>query len=185
VDYNSENDWYFPTRGSKFKAQYGYYTDNFIKLDDEIGLHEVSAMWRTNFPISKRITLQPMFYGRLIHHDDAPIILSNVIGGQWFGHYIEQQLPFAGVGFIELQWDKFLATQMQAQYALTTNNIIQLKFAYAQDADNYRDIFKSKVMIGTSLSYNYNTLSGPIGVSLGYSNVTEKLYFYFNLGFVF
>ena len=185
VDYNSENDWYFPTRGSKFKAQYGYYTDNFIKLDDEIGLHEVSAMWRTNFPIGKRITIQPMFYGRLIHHVDAPIILSNVIGGQWFGHYIEQQLPFAGVGFIELQWDKFLAAQMQAQYSLTTNNIIQLKFSYAQDADKYRDIFKSKVMLGTSLSYNYNTLSGPIGVSLGYSNITEKLYFYFNLGFVF
>lgn len=185
VDYNSENDWHFPTRGSKFKAQYGYYTDNFLKLDEEIGLHEVSAMWRTNFPVSKRLTLQPMFYGRLIHHKDAPIILSNIMGGQYFGHYIEQQLPFAGVGSIELQWDKFLAAQMQAQYSLTTNNIIQLKFAYAQDADEYRDIFKSKVMFGTSLSYNYNALSGPVGVSLGYSNVTRKLYFYVNLGYVF
>ena len=185
VDYNSENDWYFPTRGSKFKAQYGYYTDDFIKLDDKIGLHEVSAMWRTNFPVSKQLALQPMFYGRLIHHDNAPIILSNIMGGEWFGHYIEQQLPFAGVGFIELQWDKFIAAQMQAQYSLTTNNIILLKFSAAQDADEYKDILKSKVMLGYSLSYNYNALSGPIGVSLGYSNVTEKLYFYFNLGFVF
>ena len=185
VDYNSENDWYFPTRGSKFKAKYGYYTDNFLKLDDNIGLHEVSAMWRTNFPIGKHLSLQPMLYGRLLHHEDTPIILCNIMGGEWFGHYIEQQLPFAGVGFIELQWDKFIAAQMQAQYSLTTNNIILLRFAAAQDGDKYNEVIKSRVMLGSSLSYYYNALSGPVGLSLGYSNVTKKLYFYFNLGFVF
>lgn len=185
VDYNSENNWYFPTRGSKFKAKYGYYTDNFLKLDDNIGLHEVSAMWRTNFPIGKHLSLQPMLYGRLLHHEDTPIILCNIMGGEWFGHYIEQQLPFAGVGFIELQWDKFIAAQMQAQYSLTTNNIILLRFAAAQDGDKYNEVIKSRVMLGSSLSYYYNALSGPVGLSLGYSNVTKKLYFYFNLGFVF
>lgn len=185
VDYNSENDWYFPTRGSKFKAKYGYYTDNFLKLDDYVGLHEVSAMWRTNFPIGKHFSLQPMLYGRLLHHEDTPIILCNIMGGEWFGHYIEQQLPFPGVGFIELQWDKFIAAQIQAQYSLTTNNIILLKFAAAQDGDKYSEVIKSKVMLGSSLSYYYNALSGPVGLSLGYSNVTRKLFFYFNLGFVF
>ena len=185
VDYNSENDWYFPTRGSKLKVQYGYYTDNFIKLNDDIGLHEVSAMWRTNFPISRHLSIQPMFYGRLLHYDDTPVILCNIMGGEWFGHYIEQQLPFAGVGHIELQYDKFLAAQIQAQYSLTTNNIILLKFAVAEDDDKYSDLFKSKLMLGTSASYYYNALSGPIGLSLGYSNVTKKPYFYFNLGYVF
>ena len=185
VDYNSENNWYFPTRGSKFNARYGYYTDNFIKLNDEIGLHELSAMWRTNFSLSKHLTLQTMLYGRLLHCDDTPIILSNIMGGEWFGHYIDQQLPFAGVGNIELQLDKFFAAQMQAQYAVTTNNLILFRFAVAQDGDKYSEIFKGQTMLGSSLSYYYNAPIGPIGLSLGYSNVTDKIYFYFNLGYVF
>lgn len=185
VGYSSENNWYFPTRGSKFNARYGYYTDNFITLNDEIGVHALSAMWRTNFSLSKHLTIQPMLYGRILRSKDSPIILCNIMGGEWFGHYMDQQLPFAGVGNIELQWDKFFAAQIQAQYAVTTNNLILFKFATAQDGDTYREVLKRKTMLGSSLSYYYNAPVGPIGMSLGYSNVTDKLYFYFNVGYVF
>ena len=185
VNYNSENNCYFPTRGSKFSARYAYYTDNFVKLNNKLGLSEVSAMWRTNIPLSKHLVFQPMFYGRLLHTDNSPIILCNIMGGEWFGHYIEQQLPFAGVAHIELQWDKFLAAQMQVQYSMTTNNHILLRFAYAQDGDKFRDVYKCKPMLGTTLSYYYNSIAGPMGASVGYSNVTKKPYFYVNMGFVF
>ena len=107
------------------------------------------------------------------------------MGGEWFGHRIEQQLPFAGVGNIELQWDKFLAAQMRAQYAVTKNSFILYRFSVAQDGDTYSEIFKSKTMLGSSLSYYYNAPVGPVGLSLGYSNVTDKLYFYLNIGYVF
>ena len=185
TDYNSENDWYFPTKGSKFKARYAYYTDNFLRLDDKVGVHEVSAMWRTNFPIGNKFAIQPMFYGRLVHYESTPVILRNFMGGDWFGHYIDQQLPFAGIGYIELQKDKFIAAQLQAQYSLASNHYILLKCTAAQDSDEYKDLFKDKLMFGTSLSYYYNALSGPVGMSLGYSSVTKEPYFYINLGYVF
>ena len=185
VNYNSENNWYFPTRGSKFWAKYGYYTDNLVKLYDEIGMHEVSMMWRTNFPIGEHLVFQPMLYGRLLHCKESPIILSNILGGEWFGHYIDQQLPFAGMGNMELQWDKLFVAQMQAQYSLTTNNIMLLKLGVAQDGDKYKEVLKRKTMLGGSVGYYYNSPTGPVGASLGYSNVTNKLTFYFNLGFVF
>ena len=98
---------------------------------------------------------------------------------------MDQQLPFAGVGNIELQWDKLIAAQMQAQYAVTSNNYILLRLAAARDGDTYREIFKKKAMLGSSLSYYYDSPIGPIGLSLGYSNVTEKLYYYLNIGYVF
>ena len=185
VNYNSENNWYFPTRGSKFWAKYGYYTDNLVKLYDEIGMHEVSMMWRTNFPIGEHLVFQPMLYGRLLHCKESPIILSNILGGEWFGHYIDQQLPFAGMGNMELQWDKLFVAQMQAQYSLTSNNIMLLKLGVAQDGDKYKEVLKRKTMLGGSVGYYYNSPTGPVGASLGYSNVTNKLTFYFNLGFVF
>ena len=185
VDYNSENDWYFPTQGSKFNARYGYYTDNFVKLNGDIGLHEVSAMWRTNFPIGRHLAIQPMLYGRLLHCKETPVILSNIMGGEWFGHYIEQQLPFAGVGHAELQWDKLVAAQMQAQYSLTTNNFLQFRLSVAKDGDEYGQVMKGETMLGASMSYYYNSPSGPIGLSLGYSNIAEIPIFFFNLGYVF
>ena len=89
------------------------------------------------------------------------------------------------MGHVELAWDKFLAAQIQAQLHLTENNIVQLRFAVAQDADEFKDILDHHTKLGTSLSYYYNTMFGPLGATLGYSNVTEKPYFFINLGFVF
>ena len=36
--FNSEDNWYFPTRGARFKAEYAYLTDNFSKLDGHTGI---------------------------------------------------------------------------------------------------------------------------------------------------
>ena len=33
VSYNSEDNWYFPTRGARFKAEYAYMTHDFGKLN--------------------------------------------------------------------------------------------------------------------------------------------------------
>ena len=185
VNYNGEDNWYFPTRGSKFNARYAYYTDNFIKLNDDIGLHELSAMWRTNFSLGKHLTIQPMLYGRLLHCENSPIILCNIMGGEWFGHSIDQQLPFAGVGHIELQWDKLIAAQIRAQYAVTKNSFILYRFSAAQNGDTYREVLERRTMLGSSMSYYYNAPIGPLGMSLGYRNITKKVYFYLNLGYVF
>lgn len=185
ADYNNENEWYFPTKGTRFFAKFGYYTDNFAQLDGNTGLSEVSAMWRTAVPLSNHFTLQPMLYCRLLHSKNTPVILSNIMGGEWFGHYLEQQMPFAGMGHIELMWDKVLSAQLQLQYSLTKSHIFLLRFAIDEDDDKYKNLFSNRPNLGASLSYYYNTLSGPAGVSVGYSNITKEPYFYVNLGFVF
>lgn len=185
VWYNSENEYYFPTRGAKFHAKYAYYTDDFFRLNDEVGIQEYSAMWRMSFPITQRLSFQPMLYGRFLITDDVPFVLSNLMGGEWYGHYFEEQLPFAGVGNLEMAWDKMVACQLQGQYKLTTNNILLLRVAAGQDANKFRDLLKHRTMIGTSFSYYYNTMLGPMGLSVGYSDLTKKFYYYINLGFVF
>ncbi len=40
-------------------------------------------------------------------------------------------------------------------------------------------------MLGGQLAYYYDTMFGPVGASLGYSNRTKKLYFYLSLGYEF
>lgn len=185
VEYNSEDDWFFPTRGARFNARFAYYTDNFATLDDETGTREYFASWRKSFPIGSMVTLQPMLYGRVLEGNATPFILRNAIGGEWFGHYVESNMPFAGMGYVEQAWDKFFAAQVQSQLRLTENNYVLFRFVAAQDANKFKHIFDHHTMIGTSLSYYYKTMFGPLGATVGWSNVTEKPLFYINLGYVF
>ncbi len=185
VNYNSEDNWYFPTRGSRLKAEYAYITDNFARLENKIGMSEVNANWRTSFTFGNSFTLQPMLYGRLLFGAVVPIIYGSVIGGDWFGHYLEQQMPFAGVGNIEYVERQFVAAQLQAQQHIGTNNYIQVRLAAAQQAERVRNLLDSSTMLGGQVSYYYNTMFGPLGATLGYSNHTKKGYFFVNLGYAF
>ena len=185
IHYNSENNWYFPTIGSRLKMEYAYTTDNFAQIDGKAGMSDINANWRTSIPFSKRLTLQPMLYGRCLFGANIPVIYGNTIGGEWFGHYIEQQMPFAGIGNLEYTDLHFIALQLQAQQRIATNNYILLRLAAAQHADEFKDILQQRTMLGAQLAYYYNTLFGPLGATLGYSGKTKQLNFYINLGFEF
>ena len=185
VWYNSENKWYFPTSGVRFQARFSYITDNFIKLNDKVGITEYAAMFRSNFSLSSKLSFQPMIYGRFVEGTDIPLVMSNFMGSEWFNQYTDGQVPFAGAGNLEMAWQNLAAAQLQVQFNPTTNNNILLRVAAGQDAEKLKDIFSHRTMLGGTLSYYYTTMLGPLGGSIGYSNVTKKFYYYINLGFVF
>ena len=185
VNYNSEDNWYFPTRGARFSAEYSYLTDNFAKLDDKPGMSEVKANWRMSFTLGDRFTLQPMFYGRLLFGTIVPPSFGNTIGGDWFGHYVEQQMPFAGIGNMEYVDHHFVAAQLQAQQRISDNNYVLFRVAGAQQASKVKELLDSRTLIGVQASYYYNTMFGPVGASIGYSNRTKKPYLFLNIGYEF
>ena len=193
--FSSENNWYFPTRGARFNAEYAYLTNDFAKLnvlDDNgnkqgktMGMSDVSADWRISFTIGSRFTIQPMLYGRLLFGSVVPVGFSNTIGGEWFGHYIEQQMPFAGICNMEYVNRQFVAAQLQAQQRIGKNNYVLLRVAGGQQAEKLKEIFDHHTLIGGQIAYYYNTIFGPVGATLGYSNHTKKGYFFINLGYEF
>ena len=195
MNYNSEDNWYFPTRGTRFNAEYAYVTNDFVKLREraadgtklgmKAGMSAVSADWRMSFTLGGRFTLQPMLYGRLLFGSIVPAVFSNTIGGDWFGHYIEQQMPFAGIGNMEYVGHHFTAVQLQAQERIGNNHYILLRVAGALQADKLKHLFDNRFMFGVQASYYYNTLFGPVGASIGYSNHTKEPYFFLNLGYEF
>ena len=195
VNYNSEDNWYFPTRGVRFKAEYAYVTNNFVKLNEyapdgtklgkTTGMSEVSANWRASFTFGSRFTLQPMVYGRLLFGNVVPTVLSNTIGGEWFSHYVEQQMPFAGIGRMESIDKQFFAAQLQAQQRIGEKHYALLKVAFGQNADKVRNLLDHRALFGVQAAYYYNSMFGPLGASLGYSNHTKSAYFFINLGYVF
>lgn len=185
VRYNSENKWYFPTRGSRFNASYSYNTDNFVGYNGKRGFSIIDASWRTALPLSQRLTLQPMAYGRMLFGSGIPLCCANVIGGDRFGTYVEQQMPFAGVGYAEHVDNQFVAVQLAAYQRIATNNYVSFKLSAACMSHKAADLLREPLMIGSQLAYFYNSMFGPLGASLGWSNRTKSVYFYINLGFDF
>ena len=193
--FNTEDNWNFPTRGVRFNAEYAYVTNNFAKLDvrdadgnkqgKTMGMSDVRANWRMSFSINDRFTIQPMLYGRLIFGSVVSAGLSNTIGGEWFGHYIEQQMPFAGIGNMEYVDRQFVAAQLQAQERIGGKSYVLLRVAGGQNAGKLKEIFDHRTMIGVQGAFYYSSLFGPLGATLGYSNHTKKVYFYINLGYEF
>ena len=195
LNYNSEDNWYFPTRGARFKAEYAYLTNNFAKLNEyaddgteigkKIGMSDVSADWRMSFTFGERFTLQPMVYGRLLFGAIVPPVFGNTVGGEWFGHYIEQQMPFAGIGNLESVERQFVAAQLQAQQRIGRNAYVLFRAAGAQKAAKVKELLDYRTLLGAQAAFYYNTMFGPVGATLGYSNRTKKPYFYLNLGYEF
>ena len=185
VEFNSEDDWYFPVTGSRFKAMFSYVTDNFLELNNSVGMRQYSLMWRTSLPLGSVVTLRPMAYGRLLYGNNIPNNQKNIVGGPFFSHYMPQQMPFAGVRFIEEVGDKFMALQLEAQFKITGSSIILAKFVGAQDSPTMKNLFDYQTRLGGSLGYYFNTPFGPLGGSVGYSNISKDFYYYVNLGFEF
>lgn len=185
MDFNSEDDWYFPSRGSRFAARYAYITDNFAQLDGKAGISDVSASWRKSFTLGSRFTIESLLYGRLLFGSNLPPIYGNVVGGTRFGHYVAQQMPLAGLGHMEYADRHFVAVQLQARQRMGKNHHICLLGSVAQNAPELKDIMQTKTLIGGQLAYYYNSMFGPLGASFGYSNRTKSPYLYINLGFDF
>ena len=53
------------------------------------------ASWASVIPATRRFSIIPSIYGRVLIGRDFPYPLQNAIGGDVPGFYIPQQLPFA------------------------------------------------------------------------------------------
>lgn len=183
--YNSEDSRYFATRGALVEALYGYYTDDMVQYKDHFGTQTVCTLWRVNTRLNSRLTLQPSVLGRVVWGKNVPWCLGNFAGGDFFGHYVDQQLPFAGINNIEALGDALVAVGLKLQQRIVDNNYIMLRSMVGLNANKLGDIFSSSLMHGYQLSWAYNSMFGPLAANAGWSSVTSGFYIYLNLGYEF
>lgn len=182
---NTENDWYFPTVGNRLRASLFYRTDNFIGLDGHVGIGDLAVHWRANIPVSDHWTIQPMLYARTLLGSSIPLAFANFVGGEWFGHSVEQQLPMAGVGHLETVGNHWAAAQLQLQCHLFKSHYLLLRIAGAYQADDLTQYVPTGFLAGAQAGYSWMTIIGPIDARIGYSSLTRQPYLYFNIGHIF
>lgn len=185
LQYNTLNKGYFPTKGSGFDAAYSLYTDNFARYNGHAPFSALRASWQSVFSLSRRFVVIPGIYGRILIGQEIPYPYENALGGDVFGRYLPQQLPFAGIYNIELTHHAVTVASLKLRQRLGSKNYITLTGNFALSDDNFFKLLKGKRIFGCSIGYGLDSMFGPLEASLGYSNQSEDVGFYVNLGFSF
>ena len=185
VHYNSYNAPYFPTKGSDFKVGYSLYTSNFAKYNGHSPFSAINASWATTISPTKRFTILPSIYGRVLIGDYIGYPFINFIGGNYFGRFVPQQMPFAGITKMEIMQNSVLIGAVKLRQRIGGNNYIHLTGNVVFSNNNFDDIFSDGCKFGVSAGYAYNSFFGPLEASIGYSNQSKKAAFYVNLGYYF
>jgi NTE family protein len=186
VHYGSLDNFYFPTKGQDFKAGYSLYTDNFARYKGDSPFSAVNLSWNGAFSTSERFTLIPAVYGRVLIGHNVAYSMMNFVGGNYFGRFVSQQLPFAGINHIEMVKNSIVVVGLKMRERILTNNYISLSGNVFVSDNDFFDMFGSgSYRYGMSVGYAYNSVFGPLEATLGYSNQSRDASFYINLGYYF
>lgn len=185
VHYNTYDKGYFPSKGSDFKAAYSLYTDNMAQYNEQAPFSALSASWASVIPATRCFSIIPSIYGRVLIGKGIPYPLKNAIGGEVYGFYIPQQLPFAGVTNMELMENSIIITSLKFRQRMGSIHYLTLTGNYGLTDSHFFEILKGKQLFGISAGYGMDSVFGPLEISLGYSNQTDKGSCFVNLGYYF
>jgi len=187
ADYETLDSRYFPHRGTSISLDVELITDNLYRWDGGVPLSAVSLSWITAVPLSPRFSIIPGVYGRAVS-PDAPFPLCNMIGGRTFGRYMPQQMPFDGVGYVEMAPAVFVAARLQARYRIGARHHAAISANYGVGAADIHSFTFRNVAdeyLGVSVDYGYDLNRFPLQASLGWSNLTKSVGLYLQAGYMF
>ncbi len=186
MEYETLNHPYFAQRGSAFSVGYDLYTDNFVQYNGHAPFSAISYSWMTAVPVTKRFSLIPSLYGRILVGADIPFPMLNMVGGKFFGRYLPQQMPFDGIGYMEAVPHIFLSAKLQGRQRIGMRHFVSASFNYALTNNGFSTLFsEGNSYFGAAIDYGYNFRLFPIMASFSWSNVTKSLGFYVQAGYMF
>ncbi len=186
VDFETIDSRLFTMRGTAVSGCVELYTDNFYQYIGRTPLPSVALSWTTAFPVARRFSLIPALYGRIVPDKNIPFGKLNAIGGKYFGRYLPSQMPFDGVGFMEVAPHTFVAARLQMRGRIGVRHFVSGSFNYGIGDNDCLSLFKTgRNYFGASIDYGYNFRIIPVMVSLNWSNVTRTLGFYVQAGYMF
>lgn len=185
VAFESGDSRFFRMRGTSISASYDVYTDNFWQYKGHAPFGAASLMWRTAIPLTRRVSLIPGIYGRVLMGNDVPFSKTNMVGGKAFGRYMAQQMPFDGIWYMESVPNSFVSAKMQARGRIGRRHYVSASFNYAKASNDLRGLFIGDNYFGAAIDYGYDLRNFPLVASVTWSNVTRSLGMYIQAGYTF
>ncbi len=126
-------------------------------------------------------------------------VYNNIFGGSMSGRYLDQQLPWIGTNKPTLGFNETLVLRTDLRVNLFRKHYLTAMFNYLRDGIDFKNFFKQEEELlwpemydhnaynawGCGVQYSIDTKIGPISLDVSYSDITNKVALYFNLGYNF
>lgn len=185
ITYNSQDRIYYPSRGSKFHAEYTFTTDDLRHYREPHAWSALQLSWESVLRLHPHWALLPRVAGRALWGSEIPYLFTNAIGSAVAGKYTAQQLPFAGIGRIEPVADKLTLADLRLRYHIAGRHYATCWGAAALHAPRFKHFQKGHYRFGGAVQYGYHSKFGPIEALLAYASRCHAPTFYVNIGFDF
>ncbi len=163
LHYESFDDAFYPTRGASLVADYTLYTDNGVGYNEGSPFSALQYSFEWARSLGERFTLVPALYGRTIFGGDVAYPYLNYVGGRYAGRYMEQQLPFVGVGNVEIFRNSVMMARLNLRTRLWKYHYLTVKTNCAIVGNDFFDMFTfDDDLIGYGIEYSYRTPVGPL-----------------------
>ena len=185
LHYDGFDKAYFPTRGINFRAGYTFYTDNFTQYDGHTPFSAVAGAFEGVIPVTRRFSVLPVVYGRFLIGNHIPYSKQNIMGGDILERYLPYQLPFMGTANVELMDNSLVIGGLKLRQRMGSIHYLTLGANYALSSHKWDGLLKERNMFGCSLTYGMDSVFGPLEATLNYTNGSDKVNLYINLGYKF
>ena len=177
---------YFPTKGFSAGLNYAW---TITGLSSKVeNFHSLQYDAAGAFTVNEFLTIVPSMNIRMLFGQNVPLPFANLIGGNMRGRYMDQQIPFMGIGNAQMTPQVLGIVRTDCRFRLSRNNYLSAVVNYGAGALKLRDLFYNEpvaVYAGYGLEYAYNTIVGPIRLDIHWSNQTRGLGAFLGIGFDF
>ncbi|WP_347284514.1 patatin-like phospholipase family protein [Lactobacillus taiwanensis] len=181
LNYETFNSLHYPDKGSKMELGYNKYES----LTSYPSFYTINLNFQKALSLSKRTVIIPMIYSRFVSKMEVPFIYKNMIEGHVVNRYAGNQLSFDGISYSEVCEPNLAIMKMRINQGLFDKHYLVLAGAYGFNSHSFSKLFNERKLWGSSLGYGYNSLIGPIELFINYSNRTNYVGGYLNIGFDF
>lgn len=185
--YDSQDNGYFPSRGSRFAIEYDF---TFYGGDKTVSFkpyHTLAMDWSFVIPMGERFSLIPSFNTRFLTGDEHFIPHLNYVGGVIGGRYNPSQIPFFGYNGLYEARDLLGTATLDARFKINQHNFVTARGGVLKDADKV--VLSTDMIIPTAwaagLEYAYRTVAGPLKADINWNSQTRKIGVYFGVGYEF
>ena len=175
------DNYYFPARGTELYAEFSLSTNEEYKSISPIVLFKN----RNIFALSGKIHLLINFYGRAVFSDIVHQYKQTYVGGTDYSIYFNSHLPFYGLPSITPMNKYTFIGCTGLRFETIKNHFISLFGNGLIDNNEISPLTNYSTILGTAISYSFNSRFGPLDLTVGYSDGYNKLTFSANFGYWF
>ncbi|MFH1160833.1 MAG: patatin-like phospholipase family protein [bacterium] len=141
-----------------------------------------------SIPLSRRFVLQPGLFGGFILWDRNIPPLQHIfgLGGLATRNYIDQEVSFTGLQFIQKFGFYSAVVRMKLQYNVYRKLYLTLRADAGANEQELDQVFMSRnFLCGYGITAGYDSFIGPVEFTFMTSNLNANLMLFVNVGFCF